>query len=40
MKEAMYGFVCHNSIWKQWDDVMNVELSAKDVRAARDLEMQ
>ena len=40
LKEAMYGLVCHNSIWKAWDDVTNVEVNAKDVRAARDLEMQ
>ena len=25
-KEAMYGLVCHNSIWKAWDDVTEVEL--------------
>ena len=36
----MYGLVCHNSIWKAWDYVTNVELNAKDVRAPRDLEMQ
>ena len=40
LKEAMYGLVCHNSIWKAWDDVTIVELNAKDIRAARDFEMQ
>ena len=39
LKEAMYGLVCHNSIWKAWDDVTNAELNAKDDRAARDLDM-
>ena len=40
LKEAMYGLVCHNSIWKAWDDVTDVELNVEDVRAARDPEMQ
>ena len=40
LKEAMYGLVCRNSIWKAWDDVSNVELNVDDVKAARALEMK
>ena len=40
LKEAMYGLVCRNSIWKAWDDVSNVELSVEDVKAAGELEMK
>ena len=40
LKEAMYGLGCDSSNWKAWDAVTNVELNVKDVRAARDLEMQ
>jgi hypothetical protein len=40
LKEAMYGLVCRNSIWKAWDDVTNVELNSEDVKAARELEMK
>ena len=28
------------AFWKAWDDVTDVELNNKDVRAAKDLEMQ
>ena len=40
LKEAVYGLVCHNNIWKAWDDVTSVEFNVGDVGAAKDLEIQ
>ena len=34
MKDAMYGLICNNSMWKARDDLTNVELNVEDVKAA------
>ena len=39
LREAMYGLVCRNTIWKAWDDVSGADLNVEDVKAARALEM-
>ena len=40
VKDAMYGLICKNSMWKAWVDLTNVELNVEDVKAARALEME
>ena len=32
IKDAMYGLICKNSMWKAWDDSTNVELNVEDVK--------
>ena len=40
LREAMYGLVCRNTMWKAWDDVTGADLNVEDVKAARKLEME
>ena len=40
MKDARYGLICNNSMWKAWDESADAELNVEDVKAARALEME